>query len=41
MPPFGNVLSKEEVKDLVAFLTTCRTDAALGCRQLIPADAPQ
>jgi mono/diheme cytochrome c family protein len=41
MPPFGKVLSKDEVKDLVAFLTTCRTDAAPGCRQLIPAEAPQ
>ncbi|MFY9935745.1 MAG: cytochrome c [Silvibacterium sp.] len=41
MPPFGNVLSKDEVKDLVAFLTSCRTDAAPGCRHLIPAEAPQ
>lgn len=41
MPPFGNVLSKNEVKALAAFLTTCRTDTAPGCRQLIPADARQ
>ena len=41
MPPFGNVISKDEVKDLVAFLTSCRTDAAPGCRELIPADLPQ
>ena len=41
MPPFGKVLSKDDVKDLVAFLASCRTDTAPGCRQLIPADAPQ
>src|SRR5271154_2280510 len=40
MPPFGNVLSKDEVKDLVAFLTTCRTDTAPGCRELNAADTP-
>jgi len=40
MPPFGNVLSKDEVKDLVAFLTSCRTDTAPGCRELNAADTP-
>jgi mono/diheme cytochrome c family protein len=33
MPPFGGVLSKDEVKNLVIFLTSCRTDAVPGCRQ--------
>lgn len=32
MPPFQQVLSKDEVKDVVAFLTSCRTDTAPGCR---------
>ncbi|MGA7315886.1 MAG: cytochrome c [Silvibacterium sp.] len=41
MPPFGNVLSKDEVKDLVAFLTSCRTDTAPGCRRWIPPQPPQ
>lgn len=41
MPPFGNVLSKDEVKDLVAFLTSCRTDTAPGCRQWMPSQPPQ
>src|SRR5271156_1467285 len=33
MPPFGNVLSKDEVKDVLVFLTSCKTDTAPGCRQ--------
>jgi len=33
MPPFGKVLSKDEVKDVVVFLTACKTEAAPGCRQ--------
>lgn len=32
MPPFGRVLTRDEVGDLVTFLTSCRTDAAPGCR---------
>jgi mono/diheme cytochrome c family protein len=36
MPPFAKVLSKEEVKALVAFLAACRSDAAPGCRQWMP-----
>ena len=32
MPPFGEVLTKNEVNDLVAFLTSCRSDEAPGCR---------
>jgi len=41
MPPFGGVLTKNEVKDLVSFLTSCRTDKAPGCRQLLTASASQ
>ena len=33
MPPFGGVLTHDEVQDLVAFLTSCRTSKAPGCRQ--------
>ena len=33
MPPFRKVLSKDEMKDVVVFLTACKTDAAPGCRQ--------
>jgi mono/diheme cytochrome c family protein len=33
MPPFKTVLTKSEVKDLVAFLTSCRTDSVPGCRE--------
>ena len=33
MPPFGKVLSKDEVKDVIVFLTACKTEAAPGCRQ--------
>jgi hypothetical protein len=36
MPPFGSILSKDEVKDLVIFLTSCRTETAPGCRQWMP-----
>ncbi len=32
MPPFASVLTKDEVKDLVTFLSSCRTDTAPGCR---------
>jgi cytochrome c553 len=32
MPPFGKTLSGTEVNDLVAFLSSCRTDDAPGCR---------
>lgn len=41
MPPFQNVLTKNEVKDLVAFLSSCRTDSAPGCRQWTSAKSPQ
>jgi mono/diheme cytochrome c family protein len=41
MPPFKGVLTKGEVKDLVAFLTTCRTDSAPGCRQWTSDQTPQ
>lgn len=41
MPPFGDVLSKKEVDDLVSFLTSCRTDTPPGCRELIPAQPSQ
>ena len=36
MPPFGKVLSKDEVKELVVFLTSCKTEEAPGCRQWMP-----
>jgi mono/diheme cytochrome c family protein len=32
MPPFANVLSEDEVKDVVSFLRTCKTKQAPGCR---------
>jgi mono/diheme cytochrome c family protein len=32
MPPFGKTLSGGEVDDLVAFLSSCRSDDAPGCR---------
>jgi mono/diheme cytochrome c family protein len=41
MPPFKSVLSKDEVKDLVAFLTSCRADTASGCRQWMASPSPQ
>jgi mono/diheme cytochrome c family protein len=41
MPPFSDVLTKDEVKALVAFLASCRTDTAPGCRQWITARSPQ
>jgi mono/diheme cytochrome c family protein len=41
MPPFEGVLSKDEVKDLVAFLTSCRTDVAPGCREWTASSNPQ
>ncbi len=39
MPPFGKVLSKSEVKDVVVFLTSCKTEAAPGCRQWMQPEA--
>ena len=41
MPPFEGILSRDEVKDLVTFLAACRTTAAPGCRQWMPAQPPQ
>ena len=41
MPPFGAVLSKDEIKDLVAFLSSCRSESAPGCRQWMPAETAQ
>jgi mono/diheme cytochrome c family protein len=32
MPPFGGVLSRHDISDLVEFLRSCRTDDAPGCR---------
>jgi mono/diheme cytochrome c family protein len=32
MPPFANVLSDDQIKDAVAFLGTCKTKDAPGCR---------
>jgi len=32
MPPFEHVLTKDEVKDLAAFLASCRSATAPGCR---------
>lgn len=37
MPPFAQVLTKKEVKDLAAFLSSCRASSPSGCRQWIPA----
>jgi mono/diheme cytochrome c family protein len=39
MPPFGKVLSKDEIKDVVVFLTSCKTDSAPGCRQWMQPEA--
>jgi|SRR5271154_15938 len=36
MPPFKGVLTRNEVNDLVSFLTSCRADKAPGCRQWMP-----
>lgn len=33
MPPFKDVITKKDIKDLAAFLTTCRTATSPGCRQ--------
>ena len=33
MPPFGKVLSKDEVKDVVRFLASCKSETAPGCRE--------
>lgn len=41
MPPFGKVLSKDEVKDVVVFLTSCRTESAPGCRQWMQPETEQ
>lgn len=41
MPPFKDVLTEGEVKDLVAFLTSCRNNSAPGCRQWTAAQTPQ
>ena len=41
MPPFKDVLTEGEVKDLVAFLTSCRTNSAPGCRKWTAAQTPQ
>lgn len=39
MPPFKDIFSKGEVRDLVAFLNSCRTTSPPGCRQW-PASQP-
>jgi mono/diheme cytochrome c family protein len=41
MPPFKGVLAKDEVKDLVRFLTSCRSDTPPGCRQWTSSQSPQ
>jgi len=41
MPPFEDVLTKREVKDLVTFLTSCKSDQAPGCRQWTSSPSPQ
>ncbi len=41
MPPFGSVLTHDEVKDLVTFLSSCRTSKAPGCRQFMAAQSTQ
>ncbi len=41
MPPFEHVLPKDEVKDLVAFLTSCRSETAPGCRDWTAPQSPQ
>lgn len=33
MPPFGRVLPRSEVDDLVVFLSSCRAEEAPGCRE--------
>jgi mono/diheme cytochrome c family protein len=33
MPPFKDIFTKGEVRDLVAFLTSCQTTSPPGCRQ--------
>jgi mono/diheme cytochrome c family protein len=41
MPPFADVLSKDEVKDLLEFLKACRSKTAPGCGQWLPSPAAQ
>lgn len=41
MPPFEHVLTKDEVKDLVALLTSCRSETAPGCRDWTAPQSPQ
>ena len=41
MPPFGDVLSKDEVKDVVTFLTSCRSENSPGCRKWMAAETSE
>jgi mono/diheme cytochrome c family protein len=41
MPPFEHVLTKGEVKDLVVFLYSCRTETPPGCREAMQQQQPQ
>jgi mono/diheme cytochrome c family protein len=41
MPPFGKVLSPDEVKDVVVFLTSCKTEATPGCRRWMQPEPEQ
>jgi mono/diheme cytochrome c family protein len=41
MPPFKGVLTNNEVKDLVAFLSSCQTESTPGCRRWQLAPSPQ
>lgn len=36
MPPFGHILKKVEIDDLVEFLSSCRSKVAPGCRDWMP-----
>ena len=36
MPPFGNILKKVEIDDLIEFLSSCTSRVAPGCREWLP-----
>lgn len=36
MPPFGQTLKKDEIDELVDFLSSCRSKTAPGCRRWMP-----
>jgi mono/diheme cytochrome c family protein len=41
MPPFGKVLSPDEVKDVAVFLASCKTEDAPGCRRWMQPEPDQ